>query len=322
MGGWTRPLQISSTELEYMLQTIEVWGLGIRRIRLHNKVLLAKWLQRFGIEKDSLWRKVVVVRCGEGSHWESRKSRRRHGCGLWKSIMAVKEDFWKFISFSIGSGETISFCSFIYHLVLEPKAPIANCYDSNRSCWDPKLRREPNDQEVGEMIRLLETLGNCNPSLGRQDRWVQRHNQKGVFTSKSFYLELSNTPLLTIPHKGIWNPDIPSTVAFFIRNSFLDKILTLNHLQSRCWNLTNRCILCIEESELVNHIFIHCSMAKRAWNFFLSHLHIPQVFPRMFNKLIMGWWVCDLENFPMSIWHALPGGHLLESEERKKQQDL
>lgn len=123
------------------------------------------------------------------------------------------------------------------------------------------------------MIRLLETLSNCNPSLGRQDRWVWRLNQKGGFISKSFYWQLSNTPLLTIPHKGIWNPDIPSRLAFFIWNSFLDKILTLNHLQSRCWNLANRYILCMEESESVDHIFIHCSMAKRVKLFPFSSLY-------------------------------------------------
>lgn len=63
-------------------QSFENGGLGIRRIKLHNKALLSKWLWRFGMERDSLWRKVVVARFGEESNWESRKVRGRHGCGI------------------------------------------------------------------------------------------------------------------------------------------------------------------------------------------------------------------------------------------------
>lgn len=33
---------------------ISLGGLGIRRIRIHNKALLAKWLWRFGLKRDSL----------------------------------------------------------------------------------------------------------------------------------------------------------------------------------------------------------------------------------------------------------------------------
>lgn len=87
----------------------------------------------------------------------------------------------------------------------------------------------------------------------------------------------------------------------------MDKILTLNHLQSRGWNFANRCILCKQEEESVSHIFIHCSMAKLVWDFFLSHLQISWVFPKFINALIMGWWISGLGSFPVSIWHVLPG---------------
>lgn len=39
-------------------------GLGLRKMELMNKALLCKWLSRFRVERDSLWRQVVVSRHG------------------------------------------------------------------------------------------------------------------------------------------------------------------------------------------------------------------------------------------------------------------
>lgn len=50
-----------------------------------------------------------MARFGEESFWESKMARDRHECGIWKSIMAGNEGFWKFIRFRIGSSEKISF---------------------------------------------------------------------------------------------------------------------------------------------------------------------------------------------------------------------
>lgn len=33
----------------------------------------------------------------------------KHGCGIWKSIMNVKNEFWKFVRFKLGSGQEIKF---------------------------------------------------------------------------------------------------------------------------------------------------------------------------------------------------------------------
>ena len=34
------------------------------KVRLFNEPLLGKWLWRFGIEKDALWRQVIEVKYG------------------------------------------------------------------------------------------------------------------------------------------------------------------------------------------------------------------------------------------------------------------
>lgn len=133
-----------------------------------------------------------------------------------KSTVAPGENisFWR----DLWVGESPLKDSFpnIYCLASDSQSSVANCYDFNRRCWTPRLRRDLNDWEVGDFIRLLELLGNLNHRLEYQDGWSWKLNQKCLFWSKSFYLELSNCPLLSIPHKGIWNPNIPSKVSFFI----------------------------------------------------------------------------------------------------------
>lgn len=130
-------------------------------------------------------------------------------------------------------------------------------------------------------------------------------NRKECFTSKSFYTELSNPSRRCIPHKGIWIPNIPSKVSIFMWNCFLDKILTLDHLQNRGWNLANRCPLCMIAEESV-----YSSTAlwlKRYDIFFLTQFQTPWVFPKFLHELIFGWWLSGLGSFPQDIWRALSG---------------
>ena len=52
-------------------------GLGIRKLSLFNQALLGKWLWRFGIEKDALWRQVIESKYG--SLWGGWRSRLVNG---------------------------------------------------------------------------------------------------------------------------------------------------------------------------------------------------------------------------------------------------
>lgn len=60
---------------------------------------------------------------------------------------------------------------------------------------------------------------------------------------------------------------LPSKISLFMWNSYLDKIPTLIYLKTRSLNLENTCVLCTKEEELVDHIFIHCLMARKMWDF-------------------------------------------------------
>lgn len=166
----------------------------IRRLRTYNRALLAKWLWRFGLEQDSLRRQVEVFRYGEKSIWDSRDVRGRHGCEIWKSILLGRESFCKCIKFVLGSGENINFwkdvwvgddplmVSFpnIFRLALDQQTSVAKCYDGIRGSWTPRLRRESNDWEFGELLKLLESLGNVNPNNERSDKWTWKLNQRGA----------------------------------------------------------------------------------------------------------------------------------------------
>ena len=43
---------------------LQVRGLGIRRLGSFNSALLGKWLWRYGMETDALWRRVIEAKYG------------------------------------------------------------------------------------------------------------------------------------------------------------------------------------------------------------------------------------------------------------------
>ena len=69
-------------------------GLGVRNMVPFNHALLGKWLWRFRVEDNNLWRRVLAAKFGvEPGGWQSKNVRGSHGCGLWKGIMSGWDAF-------------------------------------------------------------------------------------------------------------------------------------------------------------------------------------------------------------------------------------
>ncbi|RVW95180.1 LINE-1 retrotransposable element ORF2 protein [Vitis vinifera] len=50
-------------------------GLGLRKLVLLNKALLGKWVWRFAIDRDVLWKQVIIAKYGQEGHgWRAKKA--------------------------------------------------------------------------------------------------------------------------------------------------------------------------------------------------------------------------------------------------------
>ena len=65
---------------------------------------------------------------------------------------------------------------------------------------------------------------------------------------------------------------------FFAWEASWGKVLTLDQLKKRGWILANRCFLCCEEEETIDHILIHCTRARVLWELLFALFGVTWVF--------------------------------------------
>lgn len=54
-------------------QPLECGGLGIKEARFHNRAFMGKWIWCFGIESESLPRRVIVENYGRELAWDPQE---------------------------------------------------------------------------------------------------------------------------------------------------------------------------------------------------------------------------------------------------------
>jgi hypothetical protein len=137
-------------------------GHGIRNLTMFNKALLGKWLWRYAIESESLWRRVIDSKSGSmWGGWCSHIVTQAYGVSLWKFIRAGWNTFSNYISYMVGDGSRIKFwhvpwcgdqplkLSFpeLYSLARYPEATVAESmrFQGSSIHWDVVFIRAVKD---------------------------------------------------------------------------------------------------------------------------------------------------------------------------------
>ena len=142
--------------------------------------------------------------------------------------------------------------------------------------------------EIFDLYKILEGF-TINPQILDSLKWG--NFCKGTYTVKAGYSKLcvSNGMIENWPWKHIWRSKLPTKVMCFSRTAHRDAILTQDNLCRRNFHLVNRCNMCRNNSQSVNHLFLHCSVEADIWNMFLAVFGISWSTPQNIKKAVESW---------------------------------
>jgi hypothetical protein len=103
-----------------------------------------------------------------------------------------------------------------------------------------------------------------------KDKLFWTPSKRGLFEVKSFYYALITHDRALFPRRSIWRSEIPLKVAFFICSTALGKILTLDNLRKSNLIVVDWCCMCKKSRKTIDHLLLHCKVAKALWNIFLG----------------------------------------------------
>ena len=109
------------------------------------------------------------------------------------------------------------------------------------------------------------------------------------FSVKSMYKGLDDSPALEFPHRLVWNSVAPPKTEVFAWEAAWGKVLTMDQLKRRGMTFANRCFMCEEEEETIDHLLIHCKIAKMLWDLILSIVGISWVFLNSVLHTLLAW---------------------------------
>ena len=137
------------------------------------------------------------------------------------------------------------------------------------------------------MGNLLVVLRDYRVTL-EEDSVFWKKGEDGLFKVKKAYSVLANIEGADFPHSNVWVDKVPTKIAFFCLGSYLGEGSHFG-LQRRGWQFPNRCFLCGCEEETINHILIHCTVAKGLWDIILALCGVQWVFPKSVKEVLSSW---------------------------------
>ncbi|RVW82108.1 Transposon TX1 uncharacterized 149 kDa protein [Vitis vinifera] len=298
-------------------------GLGIRNLAIFNKALLGKWLWRFANENESLWKQIISSKYDlQDGGWCSKGVRDRYGVGVWKAIRNGWENFRSHSRFLVGDGTRVKFwkdlwCEnqsleeafpILFNLSVNKEGLVAEAWEEDGAggSWGPRFNRHLNDWEVGEVENLLSKLHPLAIRRGVDDSLRWKANKNGTFSVKCFYSSLSMGINHPFPASTIWTSWAPTRASFFGWEAAWNRLLTIDRLKRLGWNIPNRCFLCENEEESIDHLLLFCEKARMLWYLTFSLFGVQWVMHSSVKRNLLGWYGSFVGKKREKAWKTAP----------------
>jgi len=115
-------------------------------------------------------------------------------------------------------------------------------------------------------------------------------SKRPKFGVKSYYHMLTIPTGFPFPWKSIWRVKAPSRVVFFMWTEILGNILTMDNLRKRTGIVVDWCCMCMKSRKFIDHLLLHCEVARDLWNSLFKLFGFVWVMPRRVIELVS--WGC------------------------------
>ena len=180
---------------------------------------------------------------------------------------------------------------YVLSLAVQKDAMVSDLWNHVREegGWAPTFLRPLNDWEIEEVGNFLSFIHRKKIIPKIEDNLLVKGSRLGNFSVKTMYNGLDLSVDFDFPVRPVWNDVIPSKISFFTWEASWGKVISLDQLKHRGRTLANRCCLCEEDEETINHLLNHCKIARMLWDLFLTTVRTTWVFLHSVRHTLLAW---------------------------------
>ncbi|KAJ0871997.1 putative RNA-directed DNA polymerase [Helianthus annuus] len=276
-------------------------GLGLNKLEDCNNALMLKWLWRYRVEYDSLWKKVIEAIRAKGRKWNFYPMITNCSGSVWSSIVKLGykvkidgQNFGSLIRSKLGDGKRTRFWldPWVDGSALKRKYPNLFRIEEDKSCtvsdrvfmddgicsflWQWRRPIYMVD-EILELTDLTNKLAGLQLADER-DEW-QWHGSKDGFSVAATKSWLSNSTIESLSPGFKWVKWIPIKCNIFMWRALMERIPTKDALVRRnIYVADTGCVFCSEADETAMHMFTACAFSTGIWQAISRWCGIPYVF--------------------------------------------
>jgi hypothetical protein len=124
----------------------------------------------------------------------------------------------------------------------------------------------------------------------QEDRHTWKLESDGAFSSKSAYRAFFEGSSTFEPWKRIWKTWAPNKCKMFMWLAVRNRCWTSDRFARRGLPHPNRCPLCDQEDETIQHLLASCVVARQVWFSLFSTLNLSTWAPRQQDNNFTEWW--------------------------------
>jgi len=263
-------------------RTKELGGLGISDLKSLGIALRVRWPWLKKSEPDKPWASLPLQVSKEVEYLLSMAIITEVGDGantlFWK-------DKWL-------AGRSIQdLAPNLYALVPKRRASRRKVMDALvDENWVADIQGEISLEALWEYLDLWDILTEVELQEGNTDKHIWRLSGSGVYTAKSAYDALFEGAISFAPYERIWKSWAPPKCRFFMWLAAHNRCWTADRLARRGLTHPDRCLLCDQEEENIQHLLIGCVFARQFWFELLQIVGLAALAPQPEVPSFDDWW--------------------------------